>query len=76
VDAGQTFCLAHTRCSAGQRVAKAGNASSDLTCTGCLIDEFSNATSLICTACPLGKYQDAEGQPYCDTKQGELTKGV
>ena len=66
--AGKGYCLPHTKCTKGERVASAPSATADLACEACATMHFSNsANAASCERCPDGKFQDVEGQPFCET---------
>jgi hypothetical protein len=66
--AGKGFCLPYAVCAKGERVASAPNATADRTCAPCLAMHFSaTSNAAVCERCPGGKFQDAQGQPFCET---------
>ena len=66
---GQPYCETKQPCFPGSFESDPA-LNSNTRCRLCPADSFTSYTNApSCTPCPRGKFQDAVGQPYCETKQ-------
>ena len=66
--AGQASCTQHAMCAKGERVTRQPTATTDRGCAPCGAGYFSDATNAAkCRSCPGGKFQNTNGQPFCET---------
>jgi len=64
--AGQSFCAAHTVCTAGAHASAAPSASSDRACEPCAVGRFSaRENAAACGPCPGGSFQPDVGKSFC-----------
>ena len=64
---GRGFCNQHTKCTAGEHLVAAPNATADRRCAECAAGSFSNASNLAaCFACGADEFQPAVGRSFCN----------